>query len=124
MAKLRRGEPELRYKAGTEEKSREEMLLMVKGKSISEGKAIVSSYEKELVTPWFNKRGEVECYSIYPGVYAIEVTRGDPEKERQQLLDEMRSALEKIESGEATAKDIAEALRLQLKYAELLEDEI
>lgn len=125
--KLRRGDETkiVYFDADMNEHERDEILGMVQGKTISEGKQIVRQYKKTTAWPWMDREGNVVAWSYSPLVLSLEIKPADAEQKQAEYLRRLREALEKVSRPDATPQDMAEALRLQLEYEKfkaMLED--
>ncbi len=120
--KLRRGETEVVYLSiEGEPLGRETMLNMVQGKTLTEGKEIVSNYNKTTKTAWLDKKGEPQGWSYDPSVVSITIKPGNAEEKQRELLDELKAGLEAISREDASLEDIRKALRAQIAYSEFMD---
>ena len=100
---------------------REAKLNMVQGKALTEGKEIVSNYNKTTKTAWLDKRGEPQVYSYDQSVVSITVKPWNAEEKQRELLDELKAGLEAISNDDASLEDIRRALRAQIAYSEFMD---
>lgn len=122
--KLKRGESRIVYlpKDGSNDLvERNDMLLKVQGKPLSQGKEILEEYEKATETTWYDKFGNPVAKSYADTVIDISITPGDAEERQRELLNELKSALEAISREDATIEDVKRALQAQIAYSEFME---
>ncbi len=120
--KLRRGASKVVYLlAEGESLEREAVLRMVQGKSLTDGKEIVSEYQRATETVWLNKQGEPQGRSYDSSVVSISVKPGNAEEKQRELLDELKAGLEAISREDASLEDIRKALRAQIAYSEFMD---
>lgn len=103
---------------GGNEHPREELLEAVQGKSISEGKEIVSKYERLEAIGWADREGNIVAWSYSPLLASIEIKPADAEARRADYLRRLREAQTKCARPDATPQDVAEAMRLMIEYEE------
>lgn len=120
--KLRKGDSRIVYlDAEGNESERPDMLAMVQGKTITEGKQIVCRYEKTTLSEWTDREGNVVVRTYGDIVGAIEVKPADADTRRAVLLGRLREAQAKVARPDATPQDMAEAMALQIEYLELMD---
>lgn len=119
--KLRRGERRIIYldHEGSE-RERDDMLQLVHGKTLSEGKAIVSEHEKTTLQEWTDREGSVVARSFGTSVVGIEIKPADADAKRADFLRRLKEAQAKVARPDATPQDMAEAMKLQVEYLEFL----
>lgn len=119
--KLRRGERRIIYldHEGSE-RERDDMLQLVHGKTLSEGKAIVSEHEKTTLWEWTDREGRTVARSYGSEVVGIEIKPADADARRADYLRRLREAQQRVASPDATPQDMADAMALQIEYMEFL----
>lgn len=100
---------------------RDEMLAQVQGKSLSEGKEIVSQHEKTTMYEWADREGNVVAHTYGNLVARIDVKPADADARRAEYLRRLREAQAKCARPDATPQDMAEAMRLMIEYQEFLD---
>lgn len=119
--KLRRGDSRIIYLDDEgHEVEREDMLVQVQGKSISEGKAIVADHEKTTLWEWTDREGRTVARSYGSEVVGIEIKPADADARRADYLRRLREAQQRVASPDATPQDMADAMALQIEYMEFL----
>lgn len=103
------------------EHPREEILAQVQGKPISEGRQIVSQYERVEAVGWADREGNIVAWSYSPIVASIEIKPADADAQRADYLRRLREAQARCARPDATQQDMAEALRLMIEYQEFLD---
>lgn len=96
------------------------MLAMVQGKTISQGKQILSQYEKTTVQEWTDREGTVAAHTFGDMVLAMDIKPADADAQRADFLRRLREAQAKVARPDATPQDMAEAMALQIEYMEFL----
>jgi len=100
---------------------REDILIQVQGKSISEGKDIVRQYQRADEYEWTDRDGNVIARSYTPAVLVIEIKPADADARRADYLRRLREAQARCARPDATPQDMAEAMRLMIEYQEFLD---
>ena len=122
MKLKKHGEPVVVYFDATGEKHyRDYVLAQVQGKPISEGKAVVSQYQRAEEQEWVDRDGNVIARSFTPDVMSIEIKPADADARRADYLRRLREAQAKCARPDATPQDMAEAMRLMIEYQEFLD---
>src|SRR5690606_37278704 len=106
------------FDAAGNEHPREEILVQVQGKPISEGRQIVSQYERVEAVGWADREGNIVAWSYSPIVSSIEIKPADADARRADYLRRLREAQTKCARPDATPQDVAEAMRLMIEYEE------
>lgn len=109
------------FDAAGKEHPREEILVQVQGKPISEGKQIVSQYERVKAVGWADREGNIVAWSYSPIVASIEIKPADADARRADLLRRLKDAQARVVRPDATPEDLAEAMKLQIEYLELMD---
>src|SRR5690606_11548037 len=109
------------FDAAGNEHPREEILVQVQGKSISEGKQIVSQYNRVEAVGWADREGNIVAWSYSPIVSSIEIQPANADAQRADYLRRLREAQARCARPDATQHDMAEALRLMIEYQEFLD---
>lgn len=100
---------------------RDEMLAQVQGKSLSEGKEIVSQHKKTTMYEWVDREGNVVASTYGNLVAQVEIKPADADARRAEYLRRLREAQAKCARPDATPQDMAEAMRLMIEYQEFLD---
>src|SRR5690606_30495021 len=109
------------FDAAGNEHPREEILVQVQGKPISDGKQIVSQYERVEAVGWADREGNIVAWSYSPIVASIEIKPADADARRADYLRRLREAQAKCVRPDATPQDMAEAMALMIEYQEFLD---
>lgn len=107
---------------------REDILVQVQGKSISEGKEIVRQYQRADEYEWTDRDGNVIARSYTPAVLVIEIKPADADARRADYLRRLREAQARVASlagqPDASPQEIAaataDAMRLMAEYEEFI----
>lgn len=119
--KLRKGESKAVYSQEDTTFDRDEVLNMVKGKTLSDGRSVVEQFKKETETIWVDKYEQPQAKSICNSVTAISVKPGGAEERQRELLDDLKIGLEAISGDDCSLDDIRKALKAQIAYSEYME---
>lgn len=120
--KLRRSASRIVYVDADENiVERDEMLAQVQGKSLSEGKEIVAQHEKTTMYEWVDREGNVVARTYGNLVAQVEVKPADADARRADLLKRLKDAQARVVRPDATPEDLAEAMKLQIEYLELMD---
>lgn len=129
MKLKKNGEPVVVYFDATGEKHyRDYVLAQVQGKPISEGKAVVSQYQRAEEQEWVDRDGNVIARSFTPDVMSIEIKPADADARRAEYLRRLREAQARVASlagqPDASPQEIAaataDAMRLMAEYEEFM----
>lgn len=119
--KLRKGESRQIYLRDDLALERSEVLSMVQGQSLSDGRAVVEQFDKTKETVWVDRYGQEQAKSSCDSVSAIYIVPANAEERQRELLDGMKAGLEAISAEDCSLEDIRKALRAQIAYSEFID---
>ena len=120
--KLRRGEVRDVYLDEDENVvERSDLLAQVQGKPLTEAKGIVGKHRKTVLREWTDREGNTLARSYGHEVVGIEIKPADADARRADLLKRLKDAQARVVRPDATPEDLAEAMKLQIEYLELMD---
>lgn len=120
--KLRRGEVRDVYLDEDENVvERSDLLAQVQGKPLTEAKGIVDKHRKTVLREWTDREGNTLARSYGHEVVGIEIKPADADARRADLLKRLKDAQARVVRPDATPEDLAEAMKLQIEYLELMD---
>lgn len=120
--KLRRGEVRDVYLDDDgNEVERAALLEQVQGRSLNEAKKVVAQHRKVRLQEWTDREGNTLARSYGHEVVGIEIKPADADARRADLLKRLKDAQARVVRPDATPEDLAEAMKLQIEYLELMD---